>query len=216
MYRLYELCRSAVSLVLPNRCPFCDGVIGAKEYWCGRCCGRLKFVQSRLEPPKNVDEMLSCCYYTGSARSAILRMKQGGYVYSCEALAVMMTELAAEAIAKADFVTAVPCSKWRKRQLGYAHAEKIAKNMAMRGRKQFKRVLSVTKEKQEQKRLNIAQRQENAGKSYAVREKFDISGKNILLVDDVSTTGATISVIAGLLKAAGADRVYAVTFAKTR
>lgn len=216
MYRLYELRRRAVSLVLPNRCPFCDGVIGMTEYWCDSCYGKLSFVDEPPEAPENVDGLLSCCYYGGRARSAILRMKNGGYAYSYEAFAVMMTELVGELMQKIDFVTAVPTSRRRKRELGYAQAEKIAKDMARRGRKPFRRVLGVSKDKKEQKKLSRSERLENARNSYKIADKGYILGKIILLVDDVCTTGATVSAIAGLLKAAGAKAVYAVTFAKTR
>lgn len=216
MYRLYELRRRAVSLVLPNRCPFCDGVIGMTEYWCDSCYGKLQFVSEPLEAPENVDKLLSCCYYSGRARSAILRMKDGGYAYSYEAFAVMMTELIGELMEKIDFVAAVPTSRKRKHELGYAQAERIAKDIARRGRKPFRRVLKVSKHKKEQKLLNKSERLENARNSYKIHDKRYISDKIILLVDDVSTTGATISAIAGLLKDAGAKAVYAVTFAKTR
>lgn len=216
MYRLYELRRRAVSLVLPNRCPFCDEVVGMADYWCDSCYGKLEFITEPLSAPENVDRLLSCCYYDGRARLAVLRMKNGGYAYSYETFAVMMTELVGELMSEVDIVTAVPTARKRKRELGYAQAEKIAKDIARRGRKRFRRALCVQKGKKEQKRLNAAERLENARRSYKIRNHKYISDKIILLVDDVSTTGATVSAIAGLLKDAGAKAVYAVTFAKTR
>ncbi len=216
MYRLYELRRRAASLVLPNRCPFCDKVVGMADYWCESCYGKLEFMAEPPEAPENVDRLMSCCYYDGRARLAILRMKNGGYAYSYEAFAVLMTELVGELMDGIDVVTAVPTSRKRKRELGYAQAEKIAKDIARRGRKPFRRVLAVTKGKKEQKRLNAAERLENAKNSYKICDDKYITDKIILLVDDVCTTGATVSAIAGLLKEAGAKAVYAVTFAKTR
>ncbi len=216
MHRLYELRRRVASLVLPNRCPFCDKIVGMADYWCESCYGKLEFMTEPPEAPENVDRLLSCCYYDGRARLAILRMKNGGYAYSYETFAVMMTELVGELMEDIDFITAVPTSRKRKRELGYAQAEKLAKDIARRGRKPFRRVLGVRKGKKEQKKLDQSERLENARKSYKIRNKKYISDKIILLVDDVSTTGATISAIAALLKQAGAKAVYAVTFAKTR
>lgn len=216
MYRLYELRRRAVSLVLPNRCPFCDKVVGMAEYWCESCYGKLEFMKEPPEAPENVDRLLSCCYYDGRARLAILRMKKGGYAYSYEAFGVLMAELVGKLMEDIGFVTAVPTSSKRKRELGYAQAEKLAKDIARRGRKPFRRVLRVSKDKKEQKKLNKEERLENARNAYKIADKKYISGEIILLVDDVCTTGATLSAIAGLLKAAGAKAVYAVTFAKTR
>lgn len=186
------------------------------DYWCEDCYGKLEFLAQPPEAPKNVDKLLSCCYYSGRARIAVLRMKKGGYAYSCETFAVLMTELIGKLMEDIDFVTAVPTSGKRRRALGYAQAEKIAKNIAMRGRKRFRRVLKVNKGKKEQKQLKKKERLENARNAYRVSDNRHIEGKTILLVDDVTTTGATISAVAGLLKEAGAKSVYAVTFAKTR
>lgn len=216
MYRLIEIRRAVVSLFYPNRCPFCDRIIATGCYWCDECYDRLKFIEDQPETPEFLDGMMSCCYYTGRAKSAVLRMKSGFYAYSCEAFAVMMTELVGELMQHIDIVTAVPSSRGRKAELGYAQAEKIAKDIALRGRKPFKKVLNVSKDKKEQKRLNRHERKENARKSYKIRDNKYILNKTILIVDDVSTTGATLSAIAEMLKREGADKVYAVTFAKTK
>lgn len=216
MYRLLELWRAVLSLFLPNRCPFCDRLVGMTDYWCDACYAKIQFVEEQPEPPDFIDGILCSCYYGGRVRSAILRMKQGHYSYSIDAFAVMMTELGGEMIAEADFVTAVPSSRRRKSELGYAQAERIAKNIAFRGAKPFRRVLKVTSAKKEQKKLNKEQRRENARRSYKTCNEKYIFGKNILIVDDVSTTGATLSAIAEELKAAGASAVYALVFAKTR
>lgn len=216
MYRLIEIKRTVVSLLYPNRCPFCDRIIATGRYWCEECYNKLEFVHEQPDVPEFLDGFMSCCYYTGRAKSAVLRMKSGFYEYSCEAFAVMMTELIGELMQQIDFVTAVPSTRVRKAELGYAQAEKIAKDIALRGRKPFKRVLAVNKDKKEQKRLNRHERIENARKSYKIRDNKYISDKTILIVDDVSTTGATLSAIAEILKREGADKVYAVTFAKTK
>lgn len=215
MYRVLEMCRAAVSLIAPNRCPFCDGIVGMTEYWCDSCYGKLAFLEEQSELPEGLDGLVSVCRYTGRARSAILRMKQGGYIYSIDAFAVMMAEAGGELISDADIITAVPGSFSRRMQLGYAHAEKIARNIAYRGRKQYRTLLSQSVKLQEQKQLDRKQRIENVRNAYKIVDKEYISGKNILVVDDVCTTGATLSVIAAKLKEAGAVKVYGLTFAKT-
>lgn len=66
-----------------------------------------------------------------------------------------------------------------------------------------------------QKTLNSAGRLENAGKSYQLYSKIELNGKRVLLVDDILTTGATLSACAGLLLTAGAAACICVTAAKT-
>ncbi|MBQ9948822.1 MAG: ComF family protein [Oscillospiraceae bacterium] len=214
MYRLVEICRGAVSLVLPNRCPFCDDIVGMTEYWCSACYEKLPYMEQPAELPEYLDGLLSCCHYRGRARSAILRMKRGHYIYAPEAFAVMMAEVGGELIQQADIVTFVPSTFGRRTELGYAHAERIARDISRRGRKRCRSLMKISGKKQEQKKLNREERFENARNAYEIVNKKYIVGNNILIVDDVCTTGATLSAIAAQLKAAGAAKVFALTFAQ--
>lgn len=216
MYKLREISRAVLSLLLPNRCPFCDGIIGAAEYWCDECYSALPFLQGTLKPTGNLDGMYACCEYKGKVVEAVHRMKNGLYSYAPDAFAVLMTELSADISERIDVVTSVPCSYKRRMEIGYDHAARIARDISWRRDFKYKRLLRVTENKQEQKKLSRKERYENARNSYKIIDKPYILNKNILLVDDVSTTGATLSAIAAELKAAGAVRVYALTFAKVK
>ena len=216
MYNGHELRRAAISLLFPNRCPFCDTVVGMTEYWCENCRSKLPFIEDQPEAPCPLDGMISCCYYEGIARGAILRMKNGHYIHAPQAFAVFMAEFGGEMLKNADLITAVPGSLKRRLQLGYAHAELIAKYVSKRAKKPYRRIMKSLSVKKEQKLLNRRERLENARNSYKIVNKEHIKDKIILIVDDVSTTGATVSAIASLLKEAGAKQVYALTFAKTK
>lgn len=213
--RLWELRRIAAAVVFPNRCPFCDELIGVREFWCERCYNRLNFVNGQEDAPQRLDGFSAVCRYNGRARTAVIRMKRGYYRYPIDAFAVLIAENAHDLIAAADLITAVPTGKERKNDLGYAQSELIAKMAAEMARKPFRRVLEVTTEKQEQKRLNIEQRRENAQRSYSVTDPEQVQGKSVLVIDDVCTTGATLEAIADKLRAAGAASVSGAVFAKT-
>lgn len=216
MYKLREIRRTLLSMLLPNRCPFCDDIIGAKEYWCEKCYRDLPFLSKMPAAPKHLDGLYSCCDYKDGVRLAIHRMKNGHYSYAPEAFAVLMTELSGDITDRIDVVTSVPCSLRRRLELGYDHTAMIAKDISSRRGYPYRRLMKVTEHKREQKKLNYIQRAENARNSYEILDKKYIEDKNILIVDDVSTTGATLSAAADKLKAAGASRVYALTFAKVR
>ncbi|MGN1338698.1 MAG: ComF family protein [Oscillospiraceae bacterium] len=213
--RFWELRRAAAAVVFPNRCPFCDELIGITDFWCERCYNRLNFFNGQEEAPQRLDGFSAVCRYTGRARTAVIRMKRGYYRYPIDAFAVLIAENAHDLITAADLITAVPASKERKNDLGYAQSELIAKMTAEMVRKPFKRVLEVTPEKQEQKRLTIEQRRENAQKAYLVTGPEHVQGKTVLVIDDVCTTGATLDAIADKLRAAGAASVSGAVFAKT-
>ena len=214
MYKMRGLRRAALALLLPNRCPFCDGLIGATAYWCEDCYSALPFLKRMPDAYGDLDALYSCCEYKRKAVAAVHRMKSGSYSYAPDAFAVLMTELSGDITERIDIVTSVPCSLKRRLEIGYDHAARIAKNIASRRSFRYKRLLKVTKVKREQKRLSREERIENARNSYKILNKRYIIDKNILLVDDVTTTGATLSAIAAELKAAGAEKVIGLTFAK--
>lgn len=213
--RAWEFRRAAAAFIMPNRCPFCDELIGVREFWCEKCYQLLRFTDDPGEIPDGLDSLTAVCSYSGRARSAVLRMKNGFCRYPADAFAVLIAENAVEQIRSADIITAIPTGKRRKKQLGYAQSELIARMLAEMTGKPFRRLLEAAPDKIEQKRLTRPERFENAMRSYSYSGKEDITGRNVLVIDDVCTTGATLSVAAELLRNAGAAHVSGAVFART-
>lgn len=213
--RFWELRRAAAAVVFPNRCPFCGELVGVTDFWCDRCYNRLRFLTGDEDAPERLDGFSAVCSYTGRARTAVIRMKRGYYRYPIDAFAVLIAENAHDLITAADVITAVPTSRKRAAELGYAQSELIAKLVADMSRKPYRRVLEVTAEKREQKRLNIRQRRENAQRAYRVARPELVRGRSVLVIDDICTTGATLEAVADMLRAAGAVSVSGAVFAKT-
>lgn len=213
--RFWELRRAAAAVVFPNRCPFCGELVGVTDFWCDRCYNRLRFLTGDEDSPERLDGFSAVCSYTGRARTAVIRMKRGYYRYPIDAFAVLIAENAHDLITAADVITAVPTSRKRAAELGYAQSELIAKLVADMSRKPYRRVLEVTAEKREQKRLNIRQRRENAQRAYRVARPELVRGRSVLVIDDICTTGATLEAVADMLRAAGAVSVNGAVFAKT-
>ena len=213
--RAWQLRREAAAFFYPNRCPFCGGLIGMPEFWCSGCFEWLKPADPAEEAPKGLDGFSAVCSYTGRARSAVLRMKDGWYRYPIDAFAVLIAENARWLIESSDVITAVPSGRDRVRELGYSHSRMIARLCAEICRKPYRDLLEVTGEKSEQKRLTVPERWENARRSYRASDPEGASGRRILVIDDVCTTGATLSCIADKLRDAGAESVSAAVFART-
>lgn len=213
--KTWELRRTVAAFFYPNRCPFCGGLIGMRDFWCPGCIGRLSLLEDIRDIPGGLDGFSAVCRYSGAARTAILRMKRGCFRSPIEAIAVLMAENAAELIGCADVITAIPSSRKRRRELGYAQSEEIAKLISRMSGKPFRRFLAVNPGKSEQKRLTAEERRENAYQAFRIIPGTDIGGARVLLIDDVCATGSTLSAAAELLKGSGASEVYGAVFAKS-
>lgn len=113
-----------------------------------------------------------------------------------------------------DFVTNVPTAPERRRQRGFDHTAHIAKEVARLQGGTFREVLTRlnnTHQVGSKRKDRISQ----AEGSYDLKP-YDISGKEILLIDDVITTGATLEASTRLLKKAGAKRVHIAVFAYSK
>jgi len=98
-------------------------------------------------------------------------------------------------------------------------SEIIAKEVGKRFNLQTVNLLIRVRDTSSQVKLDREKRRENIKNAFKLNPKLQISNlkhKNILLVDDVLTTGATVSEAGKILKKAGASRVWALAFAKEK
>lgn len=182
---------------------------------CFSCPEFLPYVKKPLEPIENVSRFYACCFYAYRAKKAVLGMKYGGLIYPVEAFARMIYEKIREELKKADALVPVPSGFLSVKKRGFATAEKIAERISRLSGVPVLKALKAQDDKQEQKMLGMKMRLENARKAFYINDKADISGKKLILIDDVCTTGSTLSVCAELLTNAGAKEVVAAVFAKT-
>jgi predicted amidophosphoribosyltransferase len=192
--------------LLPARCPGC-GVAGALV--CNRCAASL--VAPRFAPPPApLDWWASCFVYEGVARELVARAKYRGERRFLLAVAQRVAALAAGTPAPVDLVTWVPASTARLRSQGVDHGELLARSVA--------RILAVPAASRLSRRAGLAQ---TGLAAHARRGGPDLrpigrsDGATILVVDDVATTGGTLSAAARALRTSGAVSVFAVTIART-
>jgi ComF family protein len=118
-------------------------------------------------------------------------------------------------VPEADVIVPVPLSGWRRRTRGYNQSEALARALARElGLPLAPRALSRRKHAPPQARSATAEeRRRNVEGAFAARAE-PVAGRRVLLLDDVTTTGATLRACAAALKEAGARSVYAVAFAR--
>lgn len=115
---------------------------------------------------------------------------------------------------KNTILTPVPLHKKKLRQRGFNQAHDLAQAIANKTGYQILDIIERQKHTTAQATLHETDRFTNIQNAFRLKDSAgDLTGKNILIVDDVITTGATIETMAKILKAAGASSVWALTIA---
>lgn len=206
-----RLLRSALDVLFPVRCVGCGG---SGAYLCAACLARVE--RPPPEPPPESGPLagvLTPFAYEGVVREAVRRLKYRGVRALAPEMARLMAWEVAVAVPPPFAFVPVPLHPKRLRERGFNQAELLAREVA--------RVLDVslltgalrrTKDTSSQvDASNRADRLRNVRGAFASTGPLD--GGTVVLVDDVTTTGATLSAAASVLLSAGASRVYGLAFA---
>lgn len=189
--------------LLPLACPGCGR---SADPLC-RDCERALLPAPRVPPPPGVDRWAAPFAYEGVARELIARVKYRRQHAATAWLAGAMAPLVGPPLP--SLVTWVPTTRARRRERGFDHAELLAKAVAGRLRRTMVPLLRRGPGGPQTGRDAAARR---AGPVLVARARVPHA---ILVVDDVATTGASLAAAARALRAAGADRVVALTAART-
>ncbi len=152
----------------------------------------------------------SAVWLEGSAREAVHQLKYEGWSRAAEAMAEAMRGL--EPLTDQVSLIPIPLGGGRQRQRGYNQSERIAAALGTRiGVSPRPDLLQRTRETRTQTALTPEARHANVAGAFRAKP---VQGLDLVLVDDVFTTGATLAAAAAALSAAGARQVEAVTFAR--
>ena len=157
-------------------------------------------------------------WYEGKVREAILRLKFYGAAATAETLGALMAQCAAEHLSgEFDLVTWVPVSRKRRWKRGYDQAELLARAVCRAWGVKPVALLRKTMNNPAQSGLKEdAARRANVLGVYEMRPGAEVSGRRVLLIDDVCTTGATLTECSKALREAGADAVVCACVAHAR
>ena len=197
----------------------CFGCSKPDELFCRKCLSGLP--AHSVSRAKFISAIFSASQYNNPAlKSAIKSMKyrSGRKIaavlgdFLAQALKANMTAV----IKESPLVLAIPMSASRLRERGFNHSEFLSRTIAESLSLAFiPGALKKIRNTNPQAECRVRrERLENIRDSFGVNPNLDFRGKNILLVDDVSTTGATLNEAARALKEAGAARIYAAVVAR--
>ena len=205
-------------LLFPPHCVFCGEVVPAGTQLCARCDAETPCVHAvkRIVLPETGKTILCRVpyRYDGKVREAIIRFKFYGKTGSTGFFGGQVAGEFEDGAAGYDFLTAVPISACRRKRRGYNQSELIARSAAERMGLPYRETLVKTEDNREQHRLSGEERRRNVRGVYAPVPNQEISGKRILLVDDIVTTGATLGECVSVLFQAGAKEVSCAAIAQ--
>lgn len=202
---LCDGCSSSLVRALPPRCPYCwqpssDG---------GACPG------CHLDP-SGLDGLRTAFVYQGVARELVHSLKYRRMT----ALGGTMGSLLAEAARRyglvVDVAVPVPLAGRRQRIRGYNQAQVLATAVgrALDVPVSANAVARLRNTPPQARSSDAEARRRNVAGVFACHGQADITGRRVLLIDDVATTGATLAACAGALKSAGARTVWGLAFAR--
>lgn len=212
-----------LELVYPYQCPFCLGIVEGSPKLCKKCGGDLPFLKKgeknwRL---KGEVECFAVLRYTGYVVDAVKRYKFRYAFYNASCFGEMMAEVMAEAMRcgrEYDVITWVPLSEERFAWRGFNQAELLGEVVSQELGVQCASLLEKWKENDPQSGIEDAlEREKNTEGVYRMLgEVLTVRGLRILLVDDVITTGSTVSSCVKVLYEAGAVSVDCLALARSR
>lgn len=203
---------------------FCNTVMDTEAdlHICGECYKKIAFSGDnllRLEEPgtaKGCDAAVSVCRYTGIVKHSLVKYKfynRPGY-YRTFAKLLTKQIFKVTNSTKFDMIISVPLHKSREIKRGYNQALLISKALGKAtGIRDCSKLLVRIRNTGAQSLLDRKSRLVNVKNAFYIANAELIKGKNILLIDDILTTGTTVNECARILKEAGANIVIAAVIA---
>ena len=215
-----NLIETALNFIFPQACGFCGEI--TNSYLCEYCNEYLKQRQmNKIQKydDKFFDEHLWIYEYKDEVREKIIDYKfnNKSYLYRTFLQIILSTESVCNYIKKFYILIPVPIHKKRAKKRGYNQSELIAKGIAknIKSIQLQTNIIEKIKNIKPQSTLSKDMRIENVKNAYRLK-KCDIclKNKNILLIDDVFTTGSTVNECAKILLQTECNKVSIITLAK--
>ena len=211
---------SFLDLLYPPRCSFCEKLLQKGEHGCcRRCYAVLPLVPhgAARSDIANVTLCVAPLYYEGRVREALLRYKFGGLTAYKRTFSEFVAKCVDENGFSCDSITWVPLSRLRRFRRGYDQSRLIAEELSEKLSVPCAPLLEKTRHTAPQSsQSSAADRKKNAAGVYRCINAEKAKNSRILLIDDIVTTGATLSECAGMLRRAGAAEVFAAAVAMGR
>ena len=229
-----------LNMVLPPHCGACDAPVDVPGRLCAACWNEVGFIVppycAGCGLPFEIDaEAGALCgdclrqapayrraraalLYRGVGRDLVLALKMADRTWIASGLAGWMANAGAELLRDADLIAPVPLHRWRLLSRRFNQSALLAAALSHDSATPWSADLLIrARATKSQARLSANERRKNVRGAFRLRKRHAgrVSGKTVLLVDDVLTTGATAEACARALLQGGAAAVDVLTLART-
>lgn len=231
------LLKAILDYIFPHRCCSCSGLVSDGFGICGACWHKFSFINkpycqicgkkfeidfgefdvcgSCLHKKPKIDVSRSLLQFSAEAKKLIHNFKYNDKTNLAQLFAHMVQNGFGQDFADIDIIAPVPMHRLKRLFRKYNPPQVLADSIAKKLNKKLAPDLLIkNKFTKNQVGLNKRQRAKNLIGSISVNKKYDITNSNILLVDDVLTTGATSNECTKILKQAKAGKVKLITIAR--
>lgn len=231
--------QTLVDTIYPPVCCGCGVTIGSHRGLCARCWSSIRFIErpycevlglpfsrdlgpgilsaEAIAEPPAFDRLRSVAVHQGVARRLVHGLKYRDRTDLATMMAAWMLRAGDGAVEAADVILPVPLHRFRLMSRKFNQSAELARHLARLANKPLlpATLLRVKRTKQ-QVGLGVSAREDNVRGAFriATNRRQDIAGKRVILVDDVYTTGATVSAAVRVLRRAGASDITVLTFAR--
>jgi ComF family protein len=219
MQAIKVIARNFLNLIYPLHCLGCQAPLEAinELHLCGRCVAS---INHNAMPPFELDDLpvlaYSACLYDGALKELIHSFKYKGKTALAGVFSRLMMDYIREnpEIAAVDLITVVPLHKKRLREREFNQSLLLAGGVSKKFVIPLIHTMEKTRLTRYQNELLKSERLKNLRGAFSVLPKADIKDKNILLIDDIMTTGSTLGECAKTLLGGGAGCVKCFTLAR--
>ncbi|WP_286033676.1 ComF family protein [Fusobacterium necrogenes] len=197
-------------LVFSQRCPICKKISQENNYICNECY----FLLKRKGKIKNIKNYYYLYYYNEEIKSLIADFKLKNRRNLGYEIALLIKDPIKSLIKekRIDIVLPVPISKERERERGFNQIEDLLDRCGI----EYKRIIREKNTKHMYELLDSKDRKKNIYNAFKNRN-LDINGKNVLIVDDIVTTGSTIKeLVKEITKIASPESIYIFSLAVSK
>lgn len=218
---LRELWTTIIYFLFPSRCPVCRELVDEPYQVCKACEEKILHVDYYTRPHEPIaplDKVLRVTKYRGGSRELLHKLKFDNNLRVVPALKKILNKASARAevlkmLRGVDFAVPVPLHEERLKERGFNQTEEIFNEWLTKNNLPLRHLLIRTRPTPKLYDLNKPEREKVLSGVFEAAERIDLRGKNILIVDDIYTTGTTCKECAKVLKSLGAEKVFVLAFA---